>query len=46
MKGLIDEMANITKSNKNIDKINKTFNMIKPDKNVVLDNIDKMFDRL
>ena len=46
MKGLIDEMADITKSNNNIDNINKTFNMIKPNNNDGLNNIDKMFDRL
>jgi len=40
MKGLIDEMADITKSNKNIDKINKTFNMIKPDNKIIKCLID------
>ncbi len=35
MKGLIDEMADITKSNKKIDKINETFNMIKPDNKLI-----------
>ncbi len=46
MKGLIDKMAELTKSNNNINNINKIFNIVKPSNNAGLDNIDKMLDMI